>query len=88
MKPKEQKLIKVKAPFIEEISGLATVKISDKLTRSTIMLKVKCTQTSVMLDITNSSSEILMLNPKEVIGILDLRSLVCYKYSKVYYNKT
>ena len=29
----------------------------------------------MMLDITNSSSEILILSPKEVIGILDLRSL-------------
>ena len=30
MKPKEQKLVKVEAPFIEEISGLAIVKILDK----------------------------------------------------------
>ena len=29
LKPKEQKLIKVKAPFIDEISGLAIVKILD-----------------------------------------------------------
>ena len=28
-----------------------------------------------MLDIMNSSSEILILNPKEAFGILDLRSL-------------
>ena len=32
-----------------------------------------------MLDIMNSSSEILILSPKEVIGILDLRSLGYYK---------
>ena len=32
-----------------------------------------------MLDITNSSSEILILSPKEAIGILDLRSLGYYK---------
>ena len=37
MKPKEQKLIKVEAPFIDEISGLAVVKILDELTQSTIM---------------------------------------------------
>ena len=29
LKPKEQKLIKVKAPFIDEISGLAIIKILD-----------------------------------------------------------
>ena len=32
-----------------------------------------------MLDIMNSSSEIVILNAKEVIGILDLRSLGYYK---------
>ena len=32
-----------------------------------------------MLDITNSNSETLILNPKEAIGILDLRSLGYYK---------
>ena len=32
-----------------------------------------------MLDITNSSSEIPILGPKEAIGILDLRSIGCYK---------
>ena len=31
-----------------------------------------------MLDITNSSSDIVILSPKEVIGILDLRSLGYY----------
>ena len=31
-----------------------------------------------MLDIMNSSSEILILNPKEAIGILNLRSLGYY----------
>ena len=32
-----------------------------------------------MLDTMNSSSEILILNPKEALGILDLRSWGCYK---------
>ena len=31
------------APFVDEISGLAMIKISDKLTQSMIMLKVKFT---------------------------------------------
>ena len=78
MKPKEQKLVKVEAPFIDEISGL-DMKILDQLTQSMMMLKLQFTQNLVMLDITNSSSEIVMLNPKEVIGILDLRSLGYYK---------
>ena len=32
-----------------------------------------------MLDIMNSSSEIVILNPREAIGILDLRSFGYYK---------
>ena len=79
MKPKEQKLVKVEAPFIDEISGLGMVKILDKLIQSTMMLKLKFTWNLVMLDIMNSSSEIVVLSSKEAIGILDLRSLGYYK---------
>ena len=43
------------------------------------MLKVKFLQNAAMLDITNSNSKTLILNPKEAIGILDLRSLGYYK---------
>ena len=38
---KEQKLVKVEIPFIDEISGLAIVKILDKLTQSIMMSKLK-----------------------------------------------
>ena len=41
LKPKEQRLIKVKAPFIDEISGLAIVKILDGGTHSTLLIKLK-----------------------------------------------
>ena len=41
LKPKEQKLIKIEAPVLDEISGLAIIKLLDKSTQSTIMLKVK-----------------------------------------------
>ena len=43
LKPKEQKLIKVKAPFIDEISGLAIFKILDGGTHSTLLIKLKFT---------------------------------------------
>ena len=69
LKPKEQRLIKVEAPLIDEISGLAIVKILDKLTQSMIMLKIKFKLHLAMLDITNSSSEIVILSPGEVIGM-------------------
>ena len=43
LKPKEQKVIKVNAPFIDEISGLAVIKILDGNTHSTMLLKLKVT---------------------------------------------
>ena len=36
LKPNEQKLIKVKAPFVDEISGMAIIKILDGGTYSTL----------------------------------------------------
>ena len=78
LKPKEPKLIKIEALFLDEISGLAIIKILDKLAQSMIILKVKVTWNLAMLDITKSSSKILILSPKEAIGILDLWSLGYY----------
>ena len=74
LKPKEQRLIKIEAPFLDEISGLAIVKLLDKLTESVVVLKVKFMQNGTMLDMMNGSTEILILDPKEALGILDLRS--------------
>ena len=76
MKPGVQKIVKVEAPSTDEISSLAVIKLLDKLTQSVIVLKVKFVQNIAMLDMINySGSETLILNPREVIGVLDLRSL-------------
>ena len=79
LKQKEQKLINVEAPFIDEISGLVIVKILDKTTHSTMMLKLKLTQNLATLDVTNNGLDTIIFDPKEVLGIIDLRSLVYYK---------
>ena len=79
LKPKEQKLIRVKAPFIDEISGLAIIKILDKITHNSMMLKLKFTQNSAMLDITNTGPDTIIFDPKEMLGVIDLRSLGYYK---------
>ena len=79
LKPKEQRLIKIEAPFLDESSGLAMIKLLDKLTQSIIILKIKFMWNMAMLDVTSSSSETLILSPKEALGILDLRSLGYYK---------
>ena len=37
LKPDEQKLVKVKAPFVDEISGLAIITITDRWTNATLL---------------------------------------------------
>ena len=64
MKLKEQKLVKIDAPFSDKISGLAIIELLDKPTQSIILLKVKFMRNAAILDVMNSSSEILILNPK------------------------
>ena len=44
LKLKEQKLIKVEAPFMDEILGLAIIKVLDKNAQRTMMLKLKFTK--------------------------------------------
>ena len=79
LKPKEQKLIKVKAPFIDEISGLAIIKIIDGSTYSTRLIKLKFTHNAAMLDIVNNGTETIIFKPEEMLGIVYLRSLGHYK---------
>ena len=79
LKPDEQKLVKVKAPFIDEISGLAIIKIIDGKTNSTLLIKLKFTCNKAVLDIKNAGKDTMILNPREMIGIVDIRSLGYYK---------
>ena len=43
LKPDEQKLVKGKAPFVDEVSGMAMIKIIDGGTCSTLLIKLKFT---------------------------------------------
>ena len=43
LKPIEHKLVKVMAPFVDEISGMAIIKILDGGTYSTLLIKLKFT---------------------------------------------
>ena len=62
----------MEAPFIDEISGLAIIKVLDKNVQNSIMLKLKFTQNLATLDIPNSSLDTVIFDPKEMSGILDL----------------
>ena len=69
----------MKAPFIDEISDLAIIKILDGSMYSTILIKLKFTCNTAMLDIVNNGTETIIFKPEEMLGIVDLRSLGYYK---------
>ena len=69
----------MKAPFIDEISGLAIIKILDGRTYSTMVIKLKFTCNAAVLDRVNNGTETIIFKPEEMIGVVDLRSLSYYK---------
>ena len=72
-------MIQIESPFIEEISGMAIVKIVDQGQKMPMMLKLKFIRNKATLDITNNMRETIIFDKKTSIGILDLRSLGYYK---------
>ena len=78
-KPNEQRLIKVKAPFVDEISGMAIIKILDGSTYSTLLIKLNFVHKKAILDIVNKGKDTLIFKPEEMIGIRDLTFLGYYK---------
>ena len=79
LKPKDQKLIKVKAPFIGEISGLAIIEILGGSTYSTMLIKLKFTCNAAILDIVNNGTVTIIFKPEEMLGNVGLRLLGYYK---------
>ena len=77
--PKTQKMVIVEAPFIEELSGMAIVKILDMKEQTTNMINLKFIRNKAVLKITNKTDETVTFGRTEMIGIVDLRSLGFYK---------
>ena len=80
--PKSQKMVIVEAPFIEELSGMAMVKILDMKEQTTNMIKLKFIRNKAVLKITNKTHETVTFGRTEMMGIVDLRSLSFYKIKK------
>ena len=79
VKPKEKKFIKIEAPFIDEISSHAIVKMIDNEGCCTVVLKLKFVRNCASLDVVNNTQETAIFNTNQILGILDLRSLGYYK---------
>ena len=75
VKLKERKFIKIEAPFVDESSGLVIVKMLGSKEQCTVVLKLKFVRNCASLDVTNTTKETVIFKPKQMLGILDLRSL-------------
>ena len=64
---------------MDEISGLAIIKIIDGGAYSTLLIKLKFTCNKAILDIQNKGEDTMILRLEEMIGIVDMRSLGYYK---------
>ena len=77
--PTSQKMVMVEALFIEELSGMAMVKILDMKEQTTNMVKLKFIWNKAVLKITNKTYKTVTFDRMGMIGVVDLRSLCFYK---------
>ena len=70
-------MVIIGASLVEQVSGMAIVKILDMQEQVTVMIKL--IRNRATLKITNSTHKTVTFDPAEMIGILDLRSLAYYK---------
>ena len=69
----------IEAPFVEELSGMAIVKILDMKEQATSMIKLKFIRNKAVLKITNKTHKTVTFGWAEMIGVVDLKSLGFYK---------
>ena len=69
----------IEVPFIEELSGMAIVKILDMKEQAMNMIKLKFLRNKAVLKITNRTHKTVTFGQTEMIGVIDLRSLGFYK---------
>ena len=69
----------VDAPFVEELSGMAMIKILDMKEQTTNMIKLKFIRNKAVLKIKNKTHKTITFSRTDMMGVLDLRSLGFYK---------
>ena len=79
VKPKEQKIMVLEAPFEEEIMGMAITKLLDTNEHMTLTIKIKFIRNRATFKVKNDTHETMTFNPTQMLGIIDLRSLGYYK---------
>ena len=79
VKPGEQEIITLEAPFMEEISGMVIKKMLDANKQKTLTTKLKFIQNRAIFKVMNSTHKTVTFDLKRILGITDLRSLHYYK---------
>ena len=79
VKPKEQKLMVLEAPFKEEITGMAITKLLDTKEQMTLTMKIKFIRNRTTFKVKNDMHETVTFDPTQMLGVIDLRSLGYYK---------
>ena len=77
VKPKEQRILTLETPFVEEISGMAITKMLDAKEQKTLTMKLKFIRNKAIFKVTNSTHEMVTIDLKEML--VDMRSLGYYK---------
>ena len=77
-----QKMVMVDAPFVEELSGMAMVKILDMKEQTTNMIKLKFIWNKAVLKIKNKTRKTITFGRTDMMGVVDLRSLGFYKIKR------
>ena len=75
IQPREQKVLTVGAPFMEEISGMAITKMLDIKEQKTLTMKLKFIRNRAIFKVTNNTHEAVVFHPRKMLGVIDLRSL-------------
>ena len=75
-------MVIVEAQFQEELLGMAIIKVLDMNEHITSMMKSKFIRNKATLKITNNTNDMVTFDRKDMIGILDIRSLGYYKVNQ------
>ena len=79
VKLKEQRILTLEAPFIEEILGMAIAKMLDTKEQKTLTMKLKFIRNRAIFKVMNSTHKMVTFDSKKMTGIVDLRLLGYYK---------
>ena len=72
-------MVVLEAPFVEEILGMAITKMLDVKEQKTLTMKLKFIRNRATFKVANSTQDTVTFDPKEMLGVIDLRSLGYYK---------